>query len=311
MRAGPRTLATVVGLCLASLLSTPSATAIATRPASGGPVTAAVSAARPTAPSARVARQLWVWRFSSPTALVQLARRNHVTILLVWVSPGFSTDTASLHRLSDLRRRAAAAGIRVDALGGDPSWLSYPSVALAWAREVRRTGLFAHVHLDVEPPRASLLSAPPVAGQLLRVLSRVRTAGLPVDADVAYWFWQVRTAAGERLDEAVLRRVDSITIMAYQSSPGRVVSVARQELAAAARLHRRAFVGVNIGSPGGDSPLSTFAGQPDAAVRSALASIDRSCAATSACAGTAVHHAADLGRLTKHHPLAQRAARRR
>ncbi len=227
----------------------------------------------------------------------------------MWVSPGFSHDTRAMRNLRRLTRAADAASIEVDALGGDVSWLSRPDITEAWAKEVAASGLFSRIHLDVEPHSMPAWSSNQarLVKQLLNLFSRSAKAGLPVDADIPYWYWRIRTERGERLDRAVMRRVDGVTIMAYQSSPSLVLAVAERQLAMAGRLKVPAYVGVNIGPTGGDSPKSSFAGQPDADVRDALATIDARCSGAAWCAGTAIHDAKHLAALTVTRPLAPRA----
>ena len=74
-------------------------------------------------------RQMWVWDFSTVPGLLDVAQRYSVNRLLVWVSPGLHQRNSEIARLRLLQSNAAALGIHLDALSGDPSWASQPEVA--------------------------------------------------------------------------------------------------------------------------------------------------------------------------------------
>ncbi|MDR3068551.1 MAG: hypothetical protein LBU50_03515, partial [Cellulomonas sp.] len=84
----------------------------------------------------RLANAVWVWEYSEPRRLVEVADDLAAGRLLVWVSPGFSADAETLDYLDRLRKQAAGSHIAVDALGGDPQWALRPELADAWAAEV-------------------------------------------------------------------------------------------------------------------------------------------------------------------------------
>ena len=96
-------------------------------------------------------RALWVWDTSTPAETVAFAQAHGIDQLYAAVPPqvGSSPQLADLQELADL---AGAAGIRVDALGGDPGWVDNPSwVVTNWLQPALATGLFTGVHVDIEP----------------------------------------------------------------------------------------------------------------------------------------------------------------
>ncbi len=120
-----------------------------------------------------------------------------------------------------LRTQTTAAGIRVHALGSETSWIDDVPAALRWQSAALGTGLFDGVHLDVEPwLHAAWGGAGQAAmlGRYLDLLDRLEAATpLRVEADIAFWLDQVTVAEG-RLDEAVLARVDAVTVMSYRTT---------------------------------------------------------------------------------------------
>jgi hypothetical protein len=95
----------------------------------------AVGAARPalaaggkhaSTPPPAPARAMWVWGADDPANVVAFARDRGVSRLIVAVPPQV-TSSPDLPRLQQLSAQARAAGMQVDALGGDPGWVDSPS----------------------------------------------------------------------------------------------------------------------------------------------------------------------------------------
>nr|MDT0665919.1 hypothetical protein [Micromonospora sp. DSM 115978] len=107
--------------------------------------------ARPTA--------MWVWTWTNSAAVVAYALANNVNHIFAYTAPGFTRPgyvppgwtIPMLPVVTDLSIRARDAGIRVDAMGGDPSWVNNPPIARNWALESLGTGLFTGLHVEIEP----------------------------------------------------------------------------------------------------------------------------------------------------------------
>lgn len=253
---------------------------------------------RPPSPST-VERSMWVWHPESSPSLISVARRNGVTRLLLWVSPGFSNKPAVLRNLRSIAIEASSAGIAVDALCGDPSWAKVPVSAQKWALEVRSVHLFDRLHLDIEPHALADWDQhrDVLTSGLVAALRGASAAGLPVDADIPYWYWRIPTADGQRLDSAVMRVVDGITIMAYQSTASRIVAVAATEVEHAAALSRAVHIGVDLTPPGADGPLSTLHRLNARQLRATLRAVDGGLRPASTYQGLALHDYAALAAL--------------
>ena len=131
-------------------------------------------------------------------------------------------------------------------------------------------------------------------GRYLDLLDRLEAATpLRVEADIAFWLDQV-TVAGERLDEAVLARVDAVTVMSYRNTvtgPDSITGIGAAALAAAARAGKPARLAVETNYLGSDpvSRKQTFHGFTQSQLAAALAAVDGAEAGSSAYAGMAVH----------------------
>lgn len=242
---------------------------------------------------------IWVWHWGAPRPLLAEARLYGVKRLFVSASPGFSRNPTELARLTTLRTLATQQGVHLDALSGDPSWAEQPEGAGAWAREVAATGLFERLHVDIEPQASMEWQSDQrrLTRGLLSAIDQIRPAGLPVEADIPYWYWRIPTDDGIPLDVAILRRITGITIMAYQDAATKMLAVSTEELAHAAQLGKYARIGVNVGPPGGDAPSSSFWGQPSATILNDVAMISRSSASWTSFAGIAWHDSESLARL--------------
>jgi hypothetical protein len=166
---------------------------------------------------------LWVWGAPDSDALVAFAQAHQVSELFVEVTPKVATD-GSFVRLQYLKAIATAAGIRLYALNGDPSWATNPAEALAWQKAALDTGLFAGTHLDVEPYSlpAWQTDEAGTAAAFLQMLSQLKAAyPLPLEADVPFWYGTYPApagATGPTLADAVLSVVDAATVMSYRDT---------------------------------------------------------------------------------------------
>jgi hypothetical protein len=252
-------------------------------------------AAVPHADATTAKRATWVWTRPAAKTLVAWAVKQKVTELFVHVAPGFS-GTPDRTWVSTVVTQAHANGIAVAALGGDPAWIASPATAVAWAQEAAGTGLFDGLHLDVEPwVRADWTSdqAGVVAGYL-DVLSGVAAATpLRVEADIAFWLWQVPSASGP-LDAAVMQRTDAVTVMSYRNvatGPNSITDIGAHELATAVAAGVPCRLAVETTYLGSDaaSRRQTFYGSSARTLGSALATVDAVEAGVPSYAGIAVH----------------------
>lgn len=182
-------------------------------------------------------RAMWVWNRPATTKLISWANKKNVKELYVYVHDG-SFSGRELSWLRDLRTRADAAGLRLQALGGEHDWIFDHAAAARWRRAVLASGLFSATHLDVEPhvlPEWKSDQAGVMRGylQMLTAVRAVETApartsasrrpttgrffdARPLEADVAFWYGALPGTTGGSYGEEILSRVDGITVMSYR-----------------------------------------------------------------------------------------------
>lgn len=246
------------------------------------------------------ARAMWVWDTSDPQAVVSLAVAQGIGQLYAAVPPHVDTSP-QLAQLRDLSQRAAAAGIRVDALGGDPTWVTNQSwVVTNWLRPALATGLFTGVHVDIEPyaTPAWTTSQATVVKQWLSTLDTLRTAAgvSPLEADIPFWLDQIKVN-GSTLDAEIIRRTSGVTVMAYRNTAAGTdgsIALSAHEVQAGEQLGRPVRVGVETDYLGADPTQTkqTFYGFTRTAMETQLAQITAAYAGSTAYAGLAIHDAA-------------------
>lgn len=163
-------------------------------------------------------RAMWVWVHDAappdPGALGAFAAREGVTEAFVSV-PGDGPSPITRACAAALREH----GVRVAALGGDPSWAAPPARpgddAVGWMRRATAGDLFDAVHLDIEPwdrddwdgGEQRLL-----AGLARTVRDVAAATALPVEVDMAPWVADEHPEAFA----AIAGAADGVTLMAYR-----------------------------------------------------------------------------------------------
>lgn len=252
-----------------------------------------------TSPTPAGPRATWVWGRPSTSTLVSFATGEGVRDLFVSVPWRVTTQPTEMTWLRDLRTRATAAGIRVHALGSETSWIDDHASALTWQREALSTGLFDGVHLDVEPWLHPDWSGDRTA-LLRRYLGLLAAAAgdtaARVEADISFWLDQ-HVVDGQRVDEAVLARVDAVTVMTYRDTAtgeDSIAALGEAALAAADRAGKPARLAVETHHLGTDpvAEKQTFAGATRAVLTTAMAAVDAAVRHHPSYAGIAVHDVA-------------------
>ena len=296
-----RLLAIVAVVAILGAVGVTAAGAATPRKATRSTTTAVSRTARPAAP-----RAMWVWDTSDPAAVVSLATSRGIGQLYAAVPPdvGTSPQLAQLRRLVEL---ADAAGVRVDALGGDPGWVDNPTwVVNSWLKPALATGLFTGVHVDIEPYTTSAWTTnrKAVVKRYLSVLDTLRTAAgaTPIEADIPFWYDEV-AANGSTLDRETMRRTAAVTVMAYRNLADGTdgsIALSANEVRAGAELGRPVRIGQETTFLGTDPTevKQTFYGQTLTQMESQLNRIVAAYAWSPSFAGLAVHDAKGYAAVT-------------
>jgi hypothetical protein len=249
------------------------------------------------AASARPApgRAMWVWDRPPVDELVGFASEQGVGELFV-SAPNALASSPDLGWYRDLRTATRAAGIRVQALGSETTWIDRPKAALAWQSSALSTGLFDGVHYDVEPwihPRWGADRTGVARSYLALLDDLARATALPVEADLAFWLDEVKVN-GQRLDVAAIARVDAVSVLTYRTiatGPDSITALGAKALDAGARAGKPVRLSVETRHLG-DDPVSakqSFYGHTRTELDRVLDEVDAAEASSASYRGMAAH----------------------
>lgn len=272
--------------------------------ATKGKRAAAAAVARADRPAA--ARAMWVWDTSDAPGVVTLATSRGIGQLYAAVPPNVGTSP-QLAELRELVTLADAAGLRVDALGGDVGWVDNPAwVVSNWLKPALATGLFTGVHVDMEPytTPAWTKSRKTVVKKYLAALDafQVAAGATPIEADIPFWFDEV-PANGSTFDREIMKRTDAVTVMAYRrlaGGPDGTIALSANEIRSGAALGVKVRIGQETNHLGDDptSVKQTFHGQTLTQMEAQLGLITAAYNGSAAFAGLAVHDAIGYAAIT-------------
>lgn len=254
--------------------------------------------------AAAPSRAVWVWSdgvMREPRArdsLVAWARRHRVDRVYQHVEPLLLEDPAAVEGfLRHLRR----AGIRVEALLGDPAWLSAPDSALVrldhllGMHDRLGTDTLAGAHLDVEPQglpawatgRDSLVTA--FQSLVERLRERRGTRTLPFHFDIPFWYDEVVVPGGDggSLAAWLIPRVEGVTVMAYLTDTATLWPTLVAERALARRHGTTLRFGVETGCA--SRPAVSFCTAGRAPLEAMLTALHTRHRADSTWRGVAIH----------------------
>jgi hypothetical protein len=271
--------------------------------ASGAPVGARTSgqADHPKGPqvtATTAGRAMWLWNWTDSASVVAFAQANGVNQIFAYAAPGFLDPSTippgwsvpELPLLTALVTDGRAAGISVEAMGGDPSWVTDPAVAVTWAHDVTISGLFDGAHLELEPWQLSDWTTDQVqlSDDLVKVVAEVKAAlgPTPLEISIPSWLYEYSDSRGTPMDVALLQETTTVAIISFFDTVSDVDTNASHEVATATSLGVRYRIGVQVTAA---SPAWTsFAGATAAEFTTDLDSIDAAHADTPRYLGVAV-----------------------
>ena len=243
---------------------------------------------------------MWAWNWSDSAAMVRFAEANGVSEIFAYVAPGFTDPTyipwgwsqPQLPLEESLSADAAAAGITVYAMGGDPSWVLNPTYGTDWATEALATGLFEGIHVELEPWALSSWGTDRYGtiDQYLAELTGIHAVaqgyGVPDEISIPYWLSMYSTSTGVPLDVAAMQHADAATLVTFFNTVSQIESFGRAELAAA----RSVGVPLRFAAEANEDSPSwlSFYGDTLAQFDSAIGRVNRDMAGTPGYVGIAV-----------------------
>lgn len=229
---------------------------------------------------------LWVHEAAPPDATAVAAFLYREVVHEAFVSvPGAGPSKHTRACVAALRDR----GIRVSALGGDPSWVDGQG-ALRWMERATGSLAFDGVHLDIEPWGAA--HWPGNEDRMLTGLERAvhesaLNTDLPVEVDLPAWLAETHPQAFAPIASAA----DAVTLMAYRDRADDILAVSGAARELLREAHRPYRIGVETGPVRHPAPSAreTFADDGRAAMETALAAVAAGIDPRDRFAGFAVH----------------------
>jgi hypothetical protein len=231
-------------------------------------------------------RAMWVWTAPDNATLISFAQAHGISDIFYAVSSNVNLAGAENTRVADLHKRAVAAGIRLDALGGDPTWADNDSgtaSAITWENRAMRTGFFVGAAFDIEPSPALGNSSCSVAeaNTYIRALKSIHrnsvTNGWNMSQAVQFSNHLCTGISGgyATLTDAIIDNTDQIIIMSYrnvESGGNGIWDICQDGIARAhaAGKPARCAAETNDASPASN----TFYGQTAHAMGNVLAQVD-------------------------------------
>jgi hypothetical protein len=209
----------------------------------------------------------WIWdakQIENQTdEMIEFAEKNDINLIYLHVEPA----AVAPETYRTFIEKANQAGIKVEALGGDPNWAltaNRQSIddLISWVKAFNRSAKsderFSGIHVDIEP---YLLPAwkedqEEIVRQWLKNVSYLaaetkKDTDLAVGADLPFWIDSVKVpGSDEKVSNWMVQRLDSITLMAYRNQAlgqNGIVEIV-EKIVDDANVHKKGsvIVGVNI-----------------------------------------------------------------
>jgi hypothetical protein len=250
----------------------------------------------------------WVWDttliITEPTKIIEFAKQQKINLIYLQMDP--SIKDASY---SSFIKLAAAQGIEIHALAGDPHWVQPTEQAnvksfIKWVKDyngrVSVKERFRGVHLDVEPyvfpawkkNRSQLVEL--WMKTVTIYAAEVKGSGLTSGADIPFWLDDIQTsqvAGAPSLDEWMIDKLDQVTIMAYRSmagTPNGIIAIAAHEAEAANKLRKKIIIAVET-LPSEEASYVSFYKKGRAVLKEELQKVEKAMQSNPAFLGYAVH----------------------
>ncbi|NUU78855.1 hypothetical protein [Paenibacillus xylanilyticus] len=268
-------------------------------------------------------RAAWVWQAKSVQddggdELLANAAKHKINRLYVNVDMNLSNEV-----YRTFIAKASAAGIDVEALGGDPSWAvtgrEAPMLRLAsWVSEYNQGASvderFDAIHLDIKPyvlptwkEEAEPLVQSWVANMELLLDHMKQYEAIAVNVDLPFWLDSYTVAGTRTTDDAdnvplsrwFMEKFNHVTLLAYRDNAqgnNGIIQLIEQEMNWADASGASVTVGVNTKPMPGEE-FTSFAGKGAAQLESVMAEVAETLRDHTSYAGSAVHDIVYWGQL--------------
>lgn len=207
----------------------------------------------------RPVRATWVWDTtqirSNTQDLLHFAAENDVNTIYLQINRDIK-----IPEYKSFIRLARAQNIAVDIMDGRSAWgltesrnqiVSFMDWIEAYQAQALSQEKFAGIHLDIEPhvhPQWKTNQAGVITqwqGNVNYIVERAAAMKMPVGADLPFWLDNYKIPGSTMaVSSWMIRKFDSITIMAYRDTAAAIYNVAKDELIDAASVGKTISIAV-------------------------------------------------------------------
>jgi len=204
-------------------------------------------------------RATWVWDTTqianNPQEVLKFAVDHDINTIYLQIN-----RDVKIPYYTDFIRKARAYNIAVDVMDGRAAWgltesreqiASFLDWIEAYQNQVEPNEKFAGIHLDIEPhvhPEWKTNQASVITqwqGNVQYIVDRAALMNMPVAADLPFWLDNYKIPGSTMaVSSWMIRKFDSITIMAYRDTAAAIYNVAKDELAEASLLGKTISIAV-------------------------------------------------------------------
>ncbi|MCW3792295.1 hypothetical protein OM416_11920 [Paenibacillus sp. LS1] len=249
------------------------------------------------------ARATWVWDTtqirSNPHEVLNFATTNKINTIYLQMN-----RDVKIPDYKSFIRQARAKNIAVDVMDGRSAWgltesreqiASFLDWIEAYQAEALPNEKFAGIHLDIEPhvhPQWKINQASVITqwqGNVEYIVGRASRMKMPVAADLPFWLDNYKIPGSTMaVSSWMIRKFDSITIMAYRDTAAAIYSVAKDELAEAALLGKTISIAVET-KQSKEGDFITFYEEGSAYMEAQLKLVEKMASAHASFNGFSVH----------------------
>ncbi|WP_434751771.1 hypothetical protein [Paenibacillus amylolyticus] len=251
----------------------------------------------------RSVRATWVWDTiqirNNAQDILKFAAENKINTIYLQMN-----RDVKFPEYKNFIRLARAQRIAVDVMDGRSAWgLSESREQIAsfmdWIETYQAQALanekFAGIHLDIEPhvhPQWKINQASVITqwqGNVNYIVERAARMKMPVAADLPFWLDNYKIPGSTMaVSSWMIRKFDSITIMAYRDTVAAIYNVAKDELIDAASVGKKISIAVET-KQSKEGNFITFYEEGDAYMEEQLKLVEKMASVHASFNGFSVH----------------------
>ncbi|PAF32362.1 hypothetical protein [Paenibacillus sp. 7516] len=248
-------------------------------------------------------RATWVWDTTqiekNPQEVLKFAVDHDINTIYLQIN-----RDVKIPYYTDFIRKARAYNIAVDVMDGRAAWgltesrdqiASFLDWIDAYQNQVEPDEKFAGIHLDIEPhvhPEWKTNQASVITqwqGNVQYIVDRAALMNMPVAADLPFWLDNYSIPGSTMaVSSWMIRKFDSITIMAYRDTAAAIYNVAKGELAEASQLGKTISIAVET-KQSKEGDFITFYEEGSVYMESQLKLVEKLAAEHSSFKGFSIH----------------------